>query len=251
MRDLVVYGLGELGQLYGSAALRAGFRVTPITRSSDPAAVLAALPAQTPIVVAVGERDLDPVLDLLGPRLAQAILLQNELFPSSWLARGVTPTVLVPWLLKKKGSALTIARPSAVFGAQAELVHTLHDALGIPTDVLADEQALKQALVEKYAFVLTINALGLLRDRTLATWLQEDPLRVRALADEAASLGAKLCTAEVDLARCAQAVAAGMRALGTMSARGRSADARVARALEQAAQLGLEVPALRASRAAA
>jgi len=202
------------------------------------------LPADTPLLVAVGEDALDGVLATLGPRLEQAIFLQNELFPAQWRAHGQTPTVLVPWLLKKRGSALSIARPSPVYGKHAALVDTLHQALAIPSQVLGDEPALLQAIVEKYAFILTINALGLLRDRTLATWLQEDPLRVRALADEASTLGARLADTEVDLIRSAQAVSEAMRALGTMSARGRTAQARVQRALAHGARLGITLPSL-------
>jgi hypothetical protein len=244
MRDLVVYGLGELGQLYGAAALRAGLRVTPITRGSDAQAVLGALSADTPVLVAVGEDALEPVLATLGARLEQAILLQNELFPAQWRAHGQVPTVLVPWLLKKRGMPLSIARPSPVYGKHAALVEALHRALDIPSQLLRDEPALLQAIVEKYAFILTINALGLLRDRSLATWLQEDPLRVRALAHEASTLGARLADAEVDLIRSAQVVSEGMHALGTMSARGRTAQARVQRALAHGARLGIALPAL-------
>ena len=183
MRNLVVYGLGELGQLYGAAALRAGYRVTPITRHSDPHAVLATLAPDVPIVVAVAESALEEALTVLGKaRGDSAILLQNELFPSLWRRHDVTPTVLVPWLLKKRGTPLLVARPTPVFGAHAELVATLHRALELPFEVLPHEHALYQALVAKYAFILTINALGLLRDRTLGMWLQEDPERVSALA---------------------------------------------------------------------
>jgi hypothetical protein len=244
MHDLVVYGLGELGQLYGAGALRAGLRVTPITRDSDPEAVLTELPPDTPILVAVGEDALDGVLDQLGQRGEQAILLQNELFPRRWQARAISPTVIVAWLLKKRGTALTVARPSPVFGRHAALVERVHEALSISTERVSDERALLQAIVDKYAFILTINALGMLRDRTLSTWLQEDPLRVRTLANEAAALGGKLAEGTVDVDRSVRAVAEGMRALGTMSARGRSAETRVRRALEHAASLGLTTPAL-------
>ncbi|MET0287197.1 MAG: hypothetical protein ABW352_22120 [Polyangiales bacterium] len=241
MRDLIVYGLGQLGQLYGSAALRAGYRVTPITRAIAPEAVLTSLPEQTPVLIAVGEEALPTALRELGAH--PAILLQNELFPSLW--QGLTPTVMVPWLLKKSGAPLTVPRPTQVYGPHAELVEALHAALAIPCERLASAKALEQALVDKYAFILTINALGLARDRTLSTWLSEDPLRVRALADEAGALGERLCGASVDRVRSTQAVLEGMRALGSMSARGRTARSRVDRALQNAERLGVAVPALR------
>ena len=245
MRELVVYGLGELGQLYGAAALRAGLRVTPITRASDPGAVLAGCSEQLPILIAVGERALPEVLSTIDQaRFGNVILLQNELFPSAYRARGPTPTVLVPWVLKKRGLPLIEARTTPVYGRFAALVLELHQALGISAVPLASEGELHRALVEKYAFIVTINALGVLRDRTLLVWLQEDPLRVRALAREATTLGAALCETEVDVDACVQAVGEAMHALGSIGARGRTADERVARALQQGARLGLALPEL-------
>jgi hypothetical protein len=252
MRDLVVFGLGELGQLYGAAALRAGMRVTPITRGSDPARVLAGLAADVPILIAVGESAIDEILGSLPEERASApIVLQNDLFPSRWERHGLHPTVLVAWLLKKRGTPLTVARPSPVYGPHQALMLQLHELLGVPSVALTTDAQLRQALVEKYAFILGINALGVLRDRTLAGWLQEDPVRVQALADEAATLGAALCEIEVDRAACARAVDEALRALGTMSARGRTAPERVRRALAQARERGLSLPELeRAAREA-
>ena len=62
-RDFAVWGLGELGRLYAGGALRAGHRVTPLTRATDPATTLASLPSATPILIAVGEADLDAPLE--------------------------------------------------------------------------------------------------------------------------------------------------------------------------------------------
>ena len=245
MRELLVWGLGELGQLYGAGALRAGLRVTPITRASEPSAVFAHYAPDVPILVAVGERALSDVLAQVEPaRAAQLILLQNELFPSQYEALPSAPTVFVPWLLKKRGMPLLVARETPVFGKHAALVRELHEALELPASTLASEGALHQALVEKYAFILTVNALGTLRDRTLAVWLQEDPLRVRALVHEGARLGSALCGADVDAAECIHVVEGAMRALGPMAARGRSAGERVARGLAHGARLGLELPEL-------
>lgn len=245
MREIVIYGLGELGQLYGAAALRAGLRVTPIIRASDPHAVLTAHSPDVPILVAVGEKALDEVLATLGPERADAvILLQNELFPGQYRKLGKVPTVLVPWLLKKRGMPLLVARETPVFGRFAGLVCELHGALELPAVELASESALQQALVEKYAFIVTINALGLLRDRTLSMWLQEDLARVRELARETATLGAAHCDTPIDPSACVQVVEQAMHALGSMAARGRSARERVERALAEGARLGVALPEL-------
>ena len=245
MRDMVIYGLGELGRLYGAAALRAGLRVTPIVRGSDPARVLAGLGPDVPVLVAVGEAALDEVLaSIPRERARDVILLQNDLFPSRWRAHQLEPTVLVVWLLKKRGTELSVARSSPVYGRHAALMLGLHEVLEAPATMLASASELHQALIAKYAFILGINALGMLRDRTLAGWMQEDPLRVRALTGEAAVLGAALCEDELDRAACDRAVDEALRALGQMSARGRTAAQRVRRALTQAEQLGVAVPEL-------
>jgi len=267
MRDLIVVGIGELGSLYANAALKRGLRVTPLTRAQDPASTLLEAPADTPVLVAVGEADLDAALQSLpAERLASLILLQNELFPSHW-ARFTrsTPTVMVPWLLKKKGEPLLVARSTPVYGRHAPLVVELHAALGFSAEALPDEAALRQAIVDKYAFILTVNALGLLEDLSLGEWSNKDPAQVGALAREAAQLGARLVTARanddgpeqipaselerIDVDASIAQVELGMRAMAAMRARGRTAKARLERALSNAARFGLVTPAL--ARAAA
>ena len=262
MRDLIVMGIGELGSLYANAALKRGLRVTPVIRNQHPASVLAGTPVETPILVAVGEADLDAALrSLPAERLASSILLQNELFPSHWsrFTRS-TPTVMVPWLLKKKGEPLLVARSTPVYGRHAPLMVELHGALGFAAEELPDEGALRQAIVDKYAFILTVNALGLLEDLSLGEWSNKDPAQVEALAREAALLGARLVSvpgngdppeqppanevARIDVDASIAQVQLGMRAMAAMRARGRTAKARVERALQNAVRFGLATPAL-------
>ncbi len=264
MRDLIVVGIGELGSLYANAALKRGLRVTPVTRAQHPAAALADAPTDAPVLVAVAEADLEAALESLpAERRASLILLQNELFPSQWSRfTPSTPTVMIPWLLKKKGEPLLVARSTPVFGRHAELVVELHDALGFRAETLPDEAALRQAIVDKYAFILTVNALGLLQDLSLGAWSNKDPAQVDALAREAARLGAKLVSvradgdapeqervARIDVDASIAQVQLGMRAMSAMRARGRTAKGRLERALGNAARFGLATPAL--ARAAA
>jgi hypothetical protein len=246
MRDLAIIGLGELGQLFGAAALRAGIRVTPVTRGMSSAERLRELEHHTPVLVAVGEADLEAVLEQLpSERKGSLILLQNELFPAQWERHDSSPTVLVPWMLKKKGQPLLVARSTPVFGQYSELVRELHRAAGLSAETLPTRAALLTAIVEKYAFILTVNALGLLRDTTLGVWLVADPALIAELSREAAQLGGRLCGAEQDESAVAEVVAKGMHALSGMRARGRTAQERVDRALGLASQFGLSAPALR------
>ncbi len=245
MEELVIFGLGELGQLYGGAALAAGYRVTPVLRATPVGPLLAGLPPRTPLLIAVPEAGLDAVLSgLPPPRREDAILLQNGIFPSLWTGAAGTPTVMVPWLLKKQGAPQIVIRSTPVFGRHAGLVLALHAALHIDAVVLDDAHALAQALADKYAFILTINALGVWRDQTLGRWLDEEPVRVRALAAEAGSLAARLADVAPDRDRAEEAVLAGMFALRDVSARGRSAASRLAHADAAARRLHLVLPLL-------
>lgn len=245
MRDFVVYGVGELGKLLATAALRRGMRVTPITRSQSSDQVLRHISPDTPLLVSVGENDLEAALaSLPSSHRGHVILLQNELFPSSWERHGLRPSVFVPWVLQKRGLPTQVARPSPVFGAQRALVIELLDALSLPHEELHDEAELAQALVDKYVFILSINALGLAADRTLGDWLDRDQAQVWDMFDEAARLGERLVGRPIDRPRAHAAAAEGMRALAQVAARGRTAGERVARALAHAKRLGLSLPLL-------
>jgi hypothetical protein len=253
MRDLVVMGLGELGQFFAGGALKAGIRVTPVTRACAPSSILAGFATHQPILVATGEADLPTALAALPvAHRSQLILLQNELFPSQWQDLTERPTIMIPWLLKKRGEPLLVARATPVYGPQSALVIELHQALGVDAVQLANEAELAQAIVDKYAFILTVNALGLLRDETLGEWLVRDPSRIDALAREGAALGQRLVGRAVDPEHTELEVRRGLAGMGGMRARGRSARSRVARALGHAQELGVRAPQLlEASRATA
>jgi hypothetical protein len=245
MRDLVIIGLGEMGKLLGAGALRAGVRVTPITRATPIEAALSPIAEGTPILMSVGEDALDELLGKLPVRHRGAlVLLQNELFPNRYRAHGLAPSVLVPWVLQKAGLPTVVARPSPLYGAQADLFAEIFAAQKLAHVRLQHETELAQALVDKYTFIVTINALGVASDRALGVWLQEDPVLVARLCSEAAQLGQALVERPIDPALASLATHEAMAALAAIPARGRTARARVDRALDHARRLGLSLPAL-------
>jgi hypothetical protein len=247
MNDLVVIGLGELGKVFAQSALGAGVRVTPIRRQDDMAQRLRGLSPESPLLVAVGEEALLPVLDALpAERRDAVILLQNELWPTVWRSRAMEPSVVLPWALQKPGLSRLVVGTSPVFGRQSALLCTLCAGAGIPSEPLRDELALMQALADKYAFILTINALGAWRDDVLGAFLQSASARVEALCREASALSAVLTGAPIDASRCLSRTLEAMAAMASVSARGRTAKVRVARALAHAHDLGVAVPTLEA-----
>lgn len=244
--DLVVYGVGQLGQLFAGGALRLGLRAVPIARDTDRSAVFASVPPHTPILLSVPEDALEgAVRDVPAERHSDVLLVQNELFPQRWRALGLdAPTVLVVWLSKKKARPVEVARPTFAYGRHARLAARIHDELELPARVLDEEEELHQELVSKFAFILTINALGVVENLPLGQWLAKDRARVLALVDEARLLGEAHLGATVAAEYTELAVLEAMAALKDYPAKGRTAEARVVRAARDAAAFGLHLPAV-------
>jgi hypothetical protein len=244
MRDLIVVGLGELGRLYGGAALRAGLRVTPWTREQRPEEALASLSEDTPVLLAVGEDALTLALQSLPePRRRHSIWLQNELFPRDWAELEEPPTVLVPWLLQKRGKPLIVLHPSPVFGRHAELVLAMHRAIDIPA-LRIEPVCGAEALRDKYAFIVAMNALGLSSDAPLGWFLEHEQGLIESVLRESAELAGKVCEVSPAHAHVAALARTAFEALRDISPRGRTAAARIERALERATHHRLTLPTL-------
>lgn len=246
--DLVVVGVGQLGGLYATGALRGGFRVTPVGRDVDPGAVVDAGGAG-PVLVTVGEDTLAAVLRALpSSRRDDAILVQNELFPADL---DGAPTLAVVWLNRKEERPAEVARPTVVHGRHAGVMARIHAALRLPCRVVTEPAALHAELVAKYAFIVCVNGLGVLAPLTVGEWLARDPGQVRRLLQEGVAVGEARLGQAVDRAAAIAAGEEALRALVHMPVRGRTARARIERAVAAARARGVAVPALDAIVAAA
>lgn len=245
MRACVVIGVGQLGRLFGAAALACGYRTTPILKGASVAAALADGASRGPILITVGERALPDVLaEIPRARADDVILVQNELFPALWrsaLGGEAQPTVAVVWSSVKKGRPIDVGRATHVHGPYAQFVRELHGALDAkaPCVELRTPMDLETELVAKYAFILTVNMLGLEKARTVGEWLDADPARVDEVLSRTVALGEKrvghLCPGATAIARGA------MSALRSMPAAGRTAQERIDRAREVATRLGVSL----------
>lgn len=244
--DLVLVGVGQLGTLFGEGALAAGRRVTPLRRDSDVERSLDDVPLGAPVLVTTGEADLPgAIASLPKERWPDVILVQNELFPSTWRALGLEePTVSVVWISKKPGRPVEIGGPTEVYGKHAAVMARIHEALSLPYTLLSTSEQLGTALVAKFAFILAINALGLERDITVGEWLESDQARVLAIVDDARRLAEGKLGHPVDARRVQRKVLDGMTLLSSYPAKGRTAAARLERARQDAATMSLELPAL-------
>ncbi|HJL02512.1 MAG TPA: hypothetical protein RMH85_24995 [Polyangiaceae bacterium LLY-WYZ-15_(1-7)] len=246
MKDAaVVIGLGQLGSVFAHALLRHGHPVVPVNRGDVLATVAQEIPPPAVALVTVGERDLVPVLEALPDTWRDRVaLVQNELLPADWAPYDLDPTVAVVWFEKKKTIATNVILPTPIAGPRAALLADALATLEIPAEVI-EADALPPALVAKNVYILTMNLAGLAAEGTVGTlWEQHLPLVDRVL-DDVLALQAALLGAPVDEAAQREHLAAAIAADPEHGARGRSAPARLERALAHADALDLEVPTLR------
>lgn len=245
-KSVVVVGLGQLGAVFSHALLRSGHMVVPVNRGDDLAAVAAAVPEPALVLVAVGEADLEAVLEAMPDAYRDRVaLLQNELLPEDWQRHELPATVAVVWFEKKKQKPLHVIQPTPVGGPHAALLVEALRAIDIAADVV-DEAGLAAALVVKNLYILTANVAGLAADGSVGALWSEHRALAEGVARDVLALQREMTAValpgdEVLLAGMVEAFDADP----AHGARGRSAPARLARALGHAERLGVDVPQLR------
>ncbi len=244
---VILWGVGEIGGVLARGFLRLGHPVVPVNRGDDPERVAQAQPAPALVVIAVGEAALPTVLrqipEVWKDRL---LLLQNELLPMHWQQAGLEqPTVISVWFEKKPGKGPLPLLPSPVFGPNAQRVADALSAVGLEARVLDSEQVLLQELVLKNLYILTTNIGGLRYGGTTGACWENHRDFARALAGEILQLQAALTGAALDEAVLLEKMGQAFLADPDHACMGRSAPARLQRALEQADALGLDLPLTR------
>lgn len=246
MKPVVVVGVGEMGGVFARGLLRAGNPVYPVTRRTGLEAVAAAAPDPEAVLVAVAEGDLDAALSTLpGAWKNRVILLQNELLPRDWERHGLTPTVISAWFEKKPGQDVKVVVPSPAYGLHAGLLAEALGTLGIPVEVLDSDDALLFELVRKNLYILTTNIAGLEVGGTVQELRTEHPMLMREVAADVLAIQEHLTGTDLPGERLVEAMLAAFDGDPQHKCMGRSAPARLARALTQADAAGLAVPALR------
>ncbi|OZA28854.1 MAG: hypothetical protein B7X93_06725 [Hydrogenophilales bacterium 17-61-9] len=247
MNEIIVVGLGQLGRVFAGGLLRSGHNVIPLNRGDDLAARAKAHPAPALVLVAVAENDLHAMLaalpDTWKPRVA---LIQNELLPRDWQAHGyIDPTVISVWFEKKKG---TDARPliaSPAAGPGAALLCRALTSIDLPCREVDPGDALLFELVRKNVYILTTNIAGLKTGGTVSELWAWHEAFARQVANEVMDIQDALTGGAHDR----DALIAGMLEAfdgdPEHGCTGRSAPARLARALQHADAFGLAVPTLR------
>jgi hypothetical protein len=182
--------------------------------------------------------------DVWKPRAA---LIQNELLPRDWQAHGYAdPTVISVWFEKKKGvdARPLIASPAA--GPGGALLCRALASIDLPCREVAAGDELLFELVRKNVYILTTNIAGLKTGGTVSQlWAQHESF-ARQVADEVMDIQDVLTGVKHDREKLVAGMLEAFDGDPAHGCTGRSAPARLARALQHADAFGLAVPTLRA-----
>jgi hypothetical protein len=247
MSKIVIIGLGQLGRVFAGGLLRSGHIVVPVNRGDDMFTVAHAHPDPALVLVAVAENDLHMVLAAMpGAWRPHVALIQNELLPRDWEQyRYADPTVISVWFEKKKG---TDARPliaSPVAGPGAGLLCRALTSIDLPCREVAVGDALLYELVRKNVYILTTNIAGLKTGGTVSQlWAQHEAF-ARRVANEVIDIQDALTGVAHDRDKLIAGMLEAFDGDPDHGCTGRSAPARLARALTHADAFGLAVPTLR------
>lgn len=245
-QTVVLIGVGEMGGVFAKAVLRAGRTVVPINRGEATVESVSSAPPEL-VLVTVGEADLHPVLEGLPANWKSRVgLIQNELLPRDWERHGIAdPTVAVAWFEKKPGQDVKVVVPTPVSGPSAGLISDALSGIGIDAGVVSAAD-LPIELVIKNCYILTVNIAGLRVGGTVGELWDDHHDLTAAVADEVLAIQEHLLGNPFDRAAAVDGMARAIAGDPEHKATGRSAPARLERAVNQAAAAGISVPTLAA-----
>ncbi|WP_319381717.1 hypothetical protein [Thiomicrorhabdus sp.] len=244
---IVVIGLGELGSVFARGFLRLGYPVQGITRDMDIQVVSDVLPRPEAVLVAVGESDIGSVLQTLPEKWKnRLILLQNELLPRDWQNAEITdPSVISVWFEKKKGIDSKVVLPSPIYGQHARLLFDALAQIDLPSFIVDSAEELEYELVRKNLYILTTNIAGLEVGGDVETLSQQHAELMNEVASDVLDIQDYLTGNQCNRERLLEGLNEAIQGDLKHGCMGRSAPARLTRALSFADQAGLEVKTLR------
>lgn len=248
-RPVVIVGIGEVAGVLARAFLRSGYPVLPITRGMDIVAESKEISDPLMVVVGVGEKDFSSVVKTIPDGWRdRLVLIQNELLPQDWVVHGIeNPTVLSVWFEKKKGMDYKPLLPTPILGPHADLIAESLVGIDIPCTVLGNSEEMLVQLVQKNVFILTTNIAGLALDEGATTamlWGENRQLAVD-VANNAIDLQEALTGQSLPRDRLIEGLVQVLAADLDHKCKGRSAPARLARAIELADEKGVEIKSIR------
>lgn len=245
-KKVVIIGLGEMGGVFARGFLRAGIPVFPVTRTMSIQQAMSSMPNPDLVLLAVGEGDLQASLASIPDQWkSKTALLQNELLPRSWRDHVPDPTVISVWFEKKKGQDVKVLIPSPVFGAGAELIKTALASIDIPVEIKSSADEIEFELVLKNVYILTTNIAGLECGGNVGGLWNAHNALAREVANEVMDIQSWLVGKALDREKIIAGLVKAINGDLEHKCMGRSAPARLSRAVELADEAGLAVPKLR------
>jgi len=246
-KPVVIIGMGEMAGVFARAFLRNSTAVYPVTRQTDITKTAEQLPWPELVLLAVGENDLQDALATLPDSWRRnTVLLQNELLPRDWEPHQLEePTVISVWFEKKKGMDFKVLIPSPAYGPMAEFLQQSLATLDIPCRVLDSDEQLLHELVMKNVYIITTNVSGLVTGGTVSElWSNHEEL-ARTIANEVMDIQESLTGKQFDREQMITDMLLAFDGDPDHNCMGRSAPARLERAISIADTADLAIPELR------
>jgi len=243
---VVVVGIGEMGSVFARGFLRLGHPVYPLVRDMKMDELAKQLAGPEMVVIAVAEKEIQTVLQEIAECWRdRLVLLQNELLPNDWKKHNLEPSVISVWFEKKKGMDSKVIIPSPVFGKHAQLVADALNSIDISTNVLGSAEELLFELVLKNVYTLTTNIAGMQTGGTVGELWSKHRQLATEVANEIIQLQQKLTGQVLNKERLLEGMVHAFNGDPEHGCMGRSAPARLERALKLADEHGLDLPRLK------
>jgi len=245
-KTIVIIGMGEMAGVFARGFLRSGYPVTPVTRGMDINEVAIKIPEPELVLIAVGETDVQLVLKSIPDTWKHClVLLQNELLPADWQQHQLNPTVISVWFEKKKGQDYKVLIPSPVYGEKAKILVNSLASIDIAARELSTAEELLFELVVKNVYILTTNIAGLKIGGNVSELWKDHQTLCRAVASEVIELQEILSSHSFDSEKLISSMLIAFYGDPEHNCMGRSAPARLERALQLAEQHQLNTPTLK------
>ncbi len=246
-KPAVIIGMGEMGGVFSRGLLRIGMPVYPLLRENNVTNTLTAIPDPEIAILSVGEKDLHTALELFPEQwYDRIVLLQNELLPRDWQSHQIAePTVISVWFEKKKGQDYKVLVPSPVYGPKANIVVQALESMDIPTQLLNSDDELLFQLVRKNVYILTTNVAGLITGGTVDDLWSNHRQLALDVANDVMDIQEWLTKESFNRERLIEGMVDAINGDLEHKCMGRSAPARLAKAIAHADEAKLAVTKLR------
>ena len=243
-KTIILIGAGEMGGVFARGLLRSGHPVHPVTRAISVDETASVIPNPELVLVAVAESDLHSVLETIPTQWRdRLVLLQNELLPRDWVQHGLeNPTVISVWFEKKRGMDFKVIIPSPIYGPHAKTIAESLGMLEIPTTLLDSPGELLQELVLKNVYILTTNIAGLEVGGTVGELWENHRELAQTVANEVIDLQEWMSGETLNRDALVNGMVEAFKGDLDHNCMGRSAPARLERALQLGEEAGISLP---------